>query len=121
MIEENSFTFSFEQEENIDGLFYYTLKNVSSNNKPIELVFSSSQEIDYVISDLDENELYQYSKENFFTQAMMYKTIGPNEEYIVNVDFRDVFSSLEDEEFDIEIWTVAKGLNARAKIRVILN
>lgn len=56
-----------------------TLENISS--KPIKLHYSSSKHFDLVVLGADESEIYRWSNEHVFQEAIEIKSLAPNEKF----------------------------------------
>lgn len=108
--------------ENTDVKYLFKLKN--NSNEDITLTFSSLQEYDYIIKDVDGNKVYQYSDEMMFGEAFVEKTIPANDSYEMEIDLFDVIQTLESGMYSIEVWSSARetdGLRTEVELNVSNN
>ena len=102
-----------------DGDYIFSLKN--NSDKEIELIFSSSQEYEYVINDSEGNHIYTYSTDKMFAMMMKMKTLAPGETYNITIDIEGVLATLDKGVYTLEIWPVAaetEGLTSTIEIVV---
>jgi len=62
-----------------DGKVIFDFELMSHYTKPVELLFSSGQQFEIIVTDESGNEVYRYSDGKFFTLALLNKTIDPGE------------------------------------------
>lgn len=84
------------------GKYIFSIQN--NKEEDVTLVFPSSQQFDYTISNPDGDVLYTYSMDKSFMMMISEKTLKAGEKLDIEVDATEFFPQLEEGTYTLDIW-----------------
>jgi hypothetical protein len=95
---------------------HFTLQVTNTTERPIELTYPSGQSFDFVVTPAGrEGELWRWSSEMMFTQALRMETLGPGETRTHAVRWSPPADARG--EFEVRAWLTAGDVRAERAAR----